>query len=230
VEILAPRWKFLLPVSQSVLAVALWLYIPVQYTKELLQLAGMPSEHPFRVRLEGPQRFPPLCEQVLCAINFPAVSVSEWLVDPLLNRVTLSRQSAFPELEFTLPLSDPEALPPRKVFYFVHLGDVIFLLLVGLLWFWVGCRIDNYALRKAREPWGYIPEHTVRLRASRVTELAIVATLLLFTACFGCWNIAVAQSPQSQRAAEWGLIWPLAFLGYLWLGIRRTFLQRVRQG
>jgi hypothetical protein len=43
-----PSWRTVLPILQAALAVCLWLYIPVQERKEILQLQGLPTEHPFR--------------------------------------------------------------------------------------------------------------------------------------------------------------------------------------
>jgi hypothetical protein len=212
-------WKFLLPILQSALAIALWLYIPVQYRKEALEWAHMPSDHPFRFRfVGGAMLFPPTCEQLLYVMSFPAYAVSDGIVYPLLYRIEYSRQAGFPEWEFTLPVNDPEVRPPRQIFYTVHVNELIFLGLIVVLWCWVGWRIDAY-VRKRKGT--YAP----RRRAIRVVELVAVAATLLFSVGFACRHMAHAQSPQARRVGILGLIWPAVLLAYIWLAARPELRQ-----
>ena len=233
------RWKFLLPVFQSALAIALWLYTPVQYRKEVLRLTHRPSDHPFRFHVYGPQEFPPPCEQALYVINFPAFALSRSLVDPFLYHIEYSRQAALGEWDFTLPVSDPEALPPRRIHYGVVVEDLSFLGLIVLLWFWVGCKIDAH-LRGRGGP------HKPRRRVFCVLELVLVSAIVVHSAAFACWcaaNVgpppsqlgvawrmawygAMAASPQSQHVGILGLIWPAALLAYIWLVARPELRQR----
>jgi hypothetical protein len=211
-------YKYLLPVLQSLLAIALWLYIPVQYRKELLEWYHQPSDHPFRARVETRrQYFPPACEQLLQLINFPAYAASEAIVRPLLDHIEYSRHAAFPswfpDWRFTLPVNDPEALPPREIFYAVHFGELMFLGLVALQWFWIGWRIDRYL----RERKGAQKQ---RPRAIRRAGIAAVATVLLCSAGFACWLIPNARSPHARRVGVFGLIWPAAMLAYISLSIQ----------
>jgi hypothetical protein len=119
-----PWWRFLLPVFQSLFAIGLWLYIPVQYRVEALELSHLPTEHPFAHNFEGHPRFPPRCEQLLNVVNYPVFSV--WLVvlNPLVGLVLNWQQSGLPEWEFTLPVGDPEALPPGRIFYSIHVDEL----------------------------------------------------------------------------------------------------------
>jgi hypothetical protein len=111
--------------------------------------------------------------------------------------------------EFTLPISDPEALPPRRIFYFVHINELMFLGLIILLWCWVGWRIDDYFNNRRSA-------HPTRRRRFRVLELAVILALLLFSAGFAFWHMSQAESPQSLRVGIVGLIWPAALLIYVW--------------
>ena len=233
------RWKFLLPVIQSALAIALWLYIPVQYRKEVLRLIHKPADHPFRFHVYGPKQFPPSCEQALDVINFPAFAISRSLVNPFLYHIAYSRQAGLQEWEFTVPIGDPEALPPRWIRYFVHVEDLSFLGLIVLLWFWVGCKIDVY-LRGRAGP------HKPRRRVFCVLELVVLSAILVHSAAFACWSAAkvgpppsqlgvvwgmawygaMAYSPQSQHVGICGLIWPVALMAYVWLVARPELRRR----
>ena len=210
----ALQWKVLLPIVQSVLAIALWLCTPVQYRRELLQLAHKPADHPYRVRLEPPKLFPPTCEQVLDVLSFPAFAASLAIVDPLLYRIEYSRQAGLPGFVFTLPVGDPEALPPRTIRYSVHVQDLGFLGLVVLLWCWVGWRVDEF-IRKRKGAY------TRRPRALRVLELVFLAASVPSLVGFACWYISVAASPHAQRIGILGLIWPAVLLVYTWRAVRQ---------
>jgi hypothetical protein len=213
------RWKFLLPVFQSVLAIALWLYIPVQYRKEVLHLLHKPADYPFRFRIYGPREFPPSCEQALYVINFPAFALSRTLINPLLYHLEYSRQAGLGEWEFTLPISDPEALPPRRIFYGVEVEDLIFLGLIALLWFWVGGKIDVGLRRRAGT---YKP----RRRVYCVLELVVLSAILLHSAAFACWH--AARVGWFQHVGIGGLMWPVALLAYIWLVARPELQQTAR--
>jgi len=204
------RWKLLLPAVQSMAAIALWLYTPVQYKKERLLLMHRPAEHPFRIRIEGgPQLFPPTCEQWLQIVNFPAYAISHGLVNPTLNQVDHWGPVLGLRWDFTLPISDPEALPPRRIFYFVSLNEIIFFGLIILLWFWVGWQIDDYFSNRRGG-------HPMRRRRFRVLELVVIWALSLFSVGFSIWHMAQAISAQSLRVGVLGLIWPTALLIYAW--------------
>lgn len=207
-------WKLLLPMFQSLLAIGLWLYAPVQYRKELLDLTHRPADHPFRFRFEGARRvFPPTCEQFLYVINFPAFSVSRGIVDPIIRRIEYSRQAMLlPEWTFSIPVSDPEALPPRRILYFVHGEDLIFLGLIILLWNWVGWRIDELAAWRTGV--------STRSRLWSLVELTTVAATLLLCLAFACRVIIEADSPHLRRIGMFGLIWPAVLLVYIWLVAR----------
>jgi hypothetical protein len=219
------RWKSLLPTMQLVFAIALWLYIPVQYRKELLQANHEPTEHPFRYRLppseaEGKvELFPPACQRLLYIINFPAHSVSRCVTDKLLYWIENRNQAGLPEWEFTLPVMDPEALVPRQVRYFVHVSDLIFLGLIAALWYWVGSWIDEYFDRRRGK---YVPMQT----SFHILELAVVAALILLSAIFSYRLITQVQSPQYRRVGVFGLGWPVLLLAYGWFAARRQLRQR----
>jgi hypothetical protein len=38
-------------------------------------------------------------------------------------RAKQSEQAGLPEWQFTLPMREPEALPPRRILYSVHVGN-----------------------------------------------------------------------------------------------------------
>jgi len=204
------RWKLLLPAVQSMAAIALWLYTPVQYKKERLLLMHRPAEHPFRIRIEGgPQLFPPTCEQWLQIVNFPAYAISHGLVNPTLNQVDHWGPVLGLRWDFTLPISDPEALPPRRIFYFVSLNEIIFLGLIILLWFWVGWQIDcNLSNRTIARSCGK--------RSLRLLDLPVILALSLISVGFAIWHVTQSISTQSLRVGILGLIWPTALLIYAW--------------
>jgi hypothetical protein len=210
------RWKVLLPAFQTVLAIALWLYAPVQYRKEVLEWSHLPSEHPFRFNFEGVERFPPICEQTLYAINFPAYSLARIIETGVIYPIEYSQRAALPEWEwrFALPVKDPEARPPRKIPYFVHTQDQIFLGLVVLLWWRVGCWVDAYVHRPAetRTPWG---------RGFRMLDLAVIAATLLCSAAYSYVLIVHIRSAPYLHVGMFGLVWVALLLAYLWFTVKR---------
>ena len=211
------RWKFLLPIFQSGLAIALWLYIPVQYRKEVLRLLHKPADHPFRVQIYG-KEFPPSCEQSLYVINFPAFALSRALVNPFIYHIEYSRQAGLWDWRFTLPISDPQALPPRRIFYGVEVEDMSFLGLIALQWFWVGGKIDVYLRGRAGS-------QKPRRRVFCVLELVVLSAILLLSVAFACRY--VAKPGYYQHAGILGLIWPVALLAYVWLVARPELRQTV---
>ena len=207
---------------QTLLAIGLWLYTPVQYRKEILELLHRPTDHPFRLRLEGARReFPPSCEQLLYVVNFPAFSVSRGVVDPLILHVEYSQQAMLlPEWIFSIPVSDPEALPPRRISYSVHGEDLIFLGFIFFLWCWVGWRIDEFFSRRQKVH--------ARRRPAAIGELTAVGAILLCSVVFAGRVIVEADSPHLRRVGTFGLIWPAVLAAYLWLVVRPVLRKAVQ--
>jgi hypothetical protein len=219
------RWKSVLPIVQLVFAITLWLYIPVQYRKEILQARHEPTDHPFRYRLppsepEGrAELFPPVCQRILYLVNFPAHSTSRTVADKLLYWIESRKRVGLPEWEFSVRVRDPEALPPKQIVYLVHVNDLIFFGLIALLWYWIGCRIDEYAERRRGK--------YVQMRTSfRILELAVIAALILLSALFSYQLIAQSQSLEYRDVGVFGLLWPLMLLAYGWFATRRQWQQR----
>jgi len=212
------RWKVLLPLFQLALVIPLWLYIPLQYRKEVLEMEQLPTDHPFRYRFEGPRRFPPLCERILLVFNFPAYSVSEGIVGPVEYHIEYSRQAGFREWVFTLPVNDPELRPPKRIYYFVGVGEWALLALIALQWFWVGWRLDAYDRRATSRDRPSRP-------VARWAGIAADAALVLYLIGFCGWKIfewktSPAPLPQQLHVALFGLIWPALLFTCLCFAVR----------
>jgi hypothetical protein len=117
--------------------------------------------------------------------------------------------------------SDPEALPPRRIFYAVQVEDLSFLGLIVLLWFWVGGTIDGYL-------GGRAGSHKPRRRVFCKLELVVLSAILLLSVAFACWY--GAKPGYYQHVAIWGLIWPAALLAYVWLVARPGLQETVITG
>ena len=132
----------------------------------------------------------------------------------VLYPIEYRRQAGFPEWGFTLPVKDPEAIPPRKIGYFVHTQDLIFLGLIVLLWWRVGRWVDKYVHRPAetRTPWG---------RGFRVLDLAVLAATLLCSAVYSYLLIFRISSAPYRHVGILGLVWVAVLMAYLWFTVRR---------
>jgi hypothetical protein len=213
------KWKFLLPVFQSALAIALWLYAPVQYRKELLDWSHLPSDHPFRFHFEGYRRFPPVCEQAIYVISFPAYTVYLAIDNRVLYPIEMRRQAGLPEWTFTVPIKDPQALPPRESFYAVHTGEMIFLALIILFWWRAGCWVDAH-FQKAGATY---PRWR---RALCVVDLAILGAVLLCSIIYTYILIVRIGSPPFRHVALFGLIWDALLLAYISSAVRKGVTPR----
>jgi hypothetical protein len=215
-----------LPLIQVMVGLSLWLYMPVQFRKEILELQHRPTEHPFRYEISSlaPEEknylYPPLSGRALYVVNLPADFVRRRIIDPIIAHRADLMQNGGPTWDFALPIEDPKALEPKKILYSIKEGDIAFFLGVILVWYWAGSRIDEYS-----RAGGGIHRH--RRKASRITELVLVGMtcLLLLADCITLIEYSPILYdkvlPSNRLIGECGLIWPVALLIYLWLGIKR---------
>jgi hypothetical protein len=212
------RWKFLLPLVQLPLAMGLWLYIPVQLKMDLLRAMHLPSEHPYRLRThaapEAKEFFsPPACGRVLYVMNFPVDSVTRQVIIPFGRHIALWKGSPLPEWEFTLPVTDTEALEPRKIFYPIHPDEIVFFGGLILLWYWVGSRIDEFLDRRRGV-------NRPRRKVFRIIELTVILSLVALSV-FNSYRLIVYEYPHYRQVGIFGLIWPALLLAYCWFAVRR---------
>src|SRR3982074_1778367 len=87
------RWKVALPLLQLALAVCLWLYMPFQFSREMVALMRLIPEQVvgrgLDLSVETIHLYsPPLAGRLLYAMNFPAYVLSNKVEDLVMWRTT----------------------------------------------------------------------------------------------------------------------------------------------
>lgn len=173
------RWRWVLSALQVVLTIAAFVYAPYEYRA---------NPHPIGDCI-GDQRaqvWPPVAERAALAISFPAYAAV----------VPIGHSHWSGELRYTYGRLD----------IFFDLQDLLFFGGVGLLWYWIGAKLDT-RLNKSISP-----------TRSQVSFLTLVALSLgvLFAIGVGVLAFELANSklrPQIQ-VAPFGFVWSLILLAY----------------
>ena len=132
-------WKVALPILQLILAAALWLYIPIQFSRAMMARMNLKPEQIAGHSLDLPPEiihlhYPPPVGRVLYAINFPAYVLSNKVEDVVRWRTT-------PMLQFAIRDSGGQIIG----LYNFGTRELVFVVGLCFLWLWVGARIDRCA-------------------------------------------------------------------------------------
>lgn len=183
------RWIVVLPLLQIVLAAALYVYEPYQYRKGVRATGGSTVEY-------FVQNYPAPAQRISNAINFPVLLFSTGVVLP-------------------------DALTPRDRPLFkwevdgggawFTPGDVLFFLGVGILWLWVGAKIDT----RLRHSLSRLP---------RILRIAGAALGSVFACIVGYAAVMAFRSARPFRQiAPFGLAWCLILLVYFGWRLKTEF-------
>jgi hypothetical protein len=174
------RWRWVLPIAQLILAIALWACAPYQY---LAGLSDIHAKHPNEDIQLGTEfylhNWPTSAEQVVLAMNFPAAV----LAGPL-NRLL------------------PQPLYAGEIVK-LTVRDVAFFFWIVVLWAWIGAKVDNgdaSAHRDSRDPNALLRfgRHVCALVFALI--LGAIATEELLT----MW-----PRPATSAVAACGLLWAI---------------------
>ena len=199
------RWKLVLPLLQFLLAVFLWLYVPFQFSREMIARMNLKPEQVAGRSLGLSAEtthlyFPPSAGRLLYAMNFPAYVLSNKVEDIVKWRTT-------PAFQFTINDSSRQPL----ALYNFGVRELTFFSGVCVLWFWVGVRVDRLKEVSRR----FVP------RWRRISEMiaALAVAILLLRACLPCLP-PKSSAPPEHTIMTFGLIWPTLFLADFCLSLR----------
>lgn len=172
------RWRWVLPLVQVALAIAAFIYGPYEY-----RAGPHPVGDDFMLRAYQ-QLWPPVVERVSIAINFPAYAA----VVP----VNFTHWSG--ELRYNY----------GRLSILFELQDVLFFCGVGVLWYWLGIKLDRRLESEAhvRSP---VPKSVAVARMIFGVVFALALGFLAFEL------LTSSMRPQMQ-VGPFGLIWSIALL------------------
>jgi hypothetical protein len=168
------RWCWALSVIQIVVAVSLFLYSPYQYLVRV-RASGIVNNPEYFLN-----NWPPPAMRVSQAINFPAVVLDS-------------------PFRFALRRSHMLFYENNSRYGYVSLGinDVVFFLWVGMLWYWVGMRIDQTLGQMQKRNW---PRNVIFAGLSCGVLFAIAC------AVYGIKLVGV-QRESAYQVAPFGILW-----------------------
>ncbi len=177
-----PSWRWILPLVQVALAAAALLYAPTQYRNGPHAIGDDSG-----LVIWG-RTYPPPVTRIAYAVSFPAYVATipvRFMPWRLTERFHVHRE-------------EPLILLDTR--------DFVFLCAVGVLWYWVGSRLDLFSRRGK-----------VAMR-SKTVSTALVALGFLFSLCVGalaifCIMLTDADKPFKQ-IGPFGLIWSVLLLSF----------------
>ena len=185
---------------QIVIAIALWLYMPLEFRREMMNRMNLPPSSLGQSLNLPPEilsrYYPPVAGRTLYVINLPATVLS--------NAVGSHIYGPTPAWEFKWPRNSAHG-----IVYVFGVREVLFLIGIVLLWLWSGHAIDNL-IRKRKTAVYY---HSA---ISRIVERVVVfgTAAFLLVASVVCILDNKCPEPEQQIAA-FGLIWPILLFIFL---------------
>jgi len=192
-----------------ILAAALWLYIPIQFSRAMMARMNLKPEQIAGHSLDLPPEiihlhYPPPVGRVLYAINFPAYVLSNKVEDVVRWRTT-------PMLQFAIRDSGGQIIG----LYNFGTRELVFVVGLCFLWLWVGARIDRFARPSSKATKKPVREW---LNFLEVAAPVVIGAVLSWFCIVKLMSPNCA--PPGRTIISFGLLWPIAFFVDFFLRVR----------